>query len=307
MYLFVDILTLALELKTIAIAPYIVNTLVPLVQRTAEVVVSLRFRRKPLEGHDEFINVSSCLELLYLAALGCMSESKHILQFWSLMRVNMIVMLLSQNQPTEDFETMLKLLSTSVLRDSFGMVLIDDPQTQRKNMGYILDYLSQPLIQVPYQHNNDNKIEPHAVLKLRLEILQLLISMTRSPFASQAMATHQDTVPRLVCLMSDELDVLYDWRAGHESSARIVTLATRLLYHLVTKHEHEINMQQKLTRIHGGSQKYLLVLARLNFLEDDLVLESSIAPDVPELAHEMLENAVTPDEGDQLLGAFLAP
>jgi hypothetical protein len=214
-------------------------------------------------------------------------------------------MMLSQNQPTADFEIMLKILSTSVLRDSFGMVLIDDSRTQSKNTSYILDYLTSPLINIPYQHNSDDRLSPPAILKLRLEILHLLTSMTRSPFASIAMASHRDTIPRLICLMSDELDVLYDWRAGHESSARIVTLATRLLYHLITKHEKELNMQQKLTHIHGGSQKYLLVLARLSFSEDDLVLESGIAGDVPGLALEMLEGAVTPDEGDQVGEAFL--
>jgi len=65
-------------------------------------------------------------------------------------------------------------------------------------------------------------------------------------------------------------------------------------------------MQQKLSQIQGGSQKYLLVLARLNFSEDDLVLESGIGPDVPKLALEMLESAVTPEEGDEIFGAFSA-
>ena len=64
-------------------------------------------------------------------------------------------------------------------------------------------------------------------------------------------------------------------------------------------------MQQKLTQIHGGPQKYLLVLARLNFSDDDLVLERGIAPDIQGLALEMLESAVTPEEGDKIFEAFL--
>jgi hypothetical protein len=63
-------------------------------------------------------------------------------------------------------------------------------------------------------------------------------------------------------------------------------------------------MQEKLSRIHGGSQKYLVCLARLNFMEDDLVLDADIGPEIQECAHEMLELAVTPEEGDAIHSAF---
>jgi len=64
-------------------------------------------------------------------------------------------------------------------------------------------------------------------------------------------------------------------------------------------------MQQKLSQINGGPQKYLLALARLNFSDDELVLERGIAPDIQGLALEMLELAVTPEEGDKIFEAFL--
>lgn len=63
-------------------------------------------------------------------------------------------------------------------------------------------------------------------------------------------------------------------------------------------------MQEKLSIIHGGSQKYLIALARLNFAEDDLVLEAGIDTEVAECAHEMLELAVTPEEGEAIHSAF---
>jgi hypothetical protein len=88
------------------------------------------------------------------------------------------------------------------------------------------------------------------------------------------------------------------------SSSRIISLAMRLLYHLVTKYDDDIDMQKKLTVIHGGSQKYLLALSRLNFSEDDLLLESSIDPDVAACALELLELVVTPEEGDAIHSAF---
>lgn len=81
-------------------------------------------------------------------------------------------------------------------------------------------------------------------------------------------------------------------------------LTIRLLHHLITKHDKSINMQKKLSEIHGGNQKYLICLARLNFSEDDLVLDSEIEPEIAECAHELLELAVTPEEGDAIHAAF---
>jgi hypothetical protein len=225
-----------------------------------------------------------------------------------------LCMTLSYKQPLAITELMLKLLSTSILPTSFGMVIPSgDPQIKASHANYMLDYLSDILYGTRYKPSlpGDDAdvpllpVETHHMQRLRLAILQLFTSMTRSPFASAALATHKHTIPRLICLMSDELDALYDHGAGRASSALIVTLATRLLYHLTTRHEGEINLQQKLSAVQGASHKYLLVLARLNFSEEELVLESGIAGDVPGLALEMLEGAVTPDEGDQILGAFL--
>jgi hypothetical protein len=45
-------------------------------------------------------------------------------------------------------------------------------------------------------------------------------------------------------------------------------------------------------------------LARLNFAEEDLVLEAGIDAETVELAHELLELAVTPDEGEEISEMF---
>jgi hypothetical protein len=295
-------LTLALELKTLTIAPHVIRTLVPIAQLTADLVAIPRFGTKTAEPYDKDIDPSSCLAVLHLAALGCMSDISDITHFWRFMRWDFVLLILSMNQPISDFETMLKLLSTSILRDTFGMIAPDDPATQQQYARYIIDRLTYPLFEIPYMPTGTDKVPADALLHLRLEILYLLMNMIRSPYASLALATHPNAVGRLVSLMSDELDVLYDYRAGHESSAMILTLSTRVLYHLVTT--HELDVQSKLAPIQGGSQKYLLVLSRLNFAEDDLLLESGIEMDVQGLVLEMLNLRVTPEEVDEVNGAF---
>lgn len=168
-----------------------------------------------MEGYDKVIDVASYLNVLHMTALGCVSDLEHITRFWGLMRLDFVLLCLSQNQPTEHFHQMLKILSTSILRDSFGNI---DPSKQTLDPVYIIDRLTYPLFQVPFQPTVDIRLEPEVLLPLRLGCLQLLTSMTRSPFASTALAQHQTTLGRLVCLMSDTLDTLYDWRAGHDST-----------------------------------------------------------------------------------------
>ena len=80
-------------------------------------------------------------------------------------------------------------------------------------------------------------------------------------------------------------------------------MSLRLLYHLITTHERIVKVPDKLRDFPGGFQKYQLCLARLNFF-DDGVLEAGIGSDVPMLALELLEGAVTMEEADAIHEAF---
>ena len=62
-------------------------------------------------------------------------------------------------------------------------------------------------------------------------------------------------------------------------------------------------MQEKL-RVHpGGAYKYLIVLTRLAFSEP-IFYERGIEEDVVDCAHQMLEDSVTPEEGEALFEAY---
>ncbi|RFU30308.1 hypothetical protein B7463_g6024, partial [Scytalidium lignicola] len=302
-YLLTDMLTLAIELKTLAIAPHIVDSILPVIQSTADYVAIPRFNKASPAPYDKDINVSNCLVLMHLVALGCVPENQHITRFWKLVRWDFILMILSQNQPTKDFEMMLQILSTSILRESFGAIAPDETE-QSQHTSYIIDRLSYPLFEVPCHPCSIIPLDSDIVQRLRLGILNLLISMTQSSYSSRALALHPNAIGRIVSLIVDEMDALYDYTVGHTESAQLVTHATRLLYYLITEHEHIIDLQKKLAAVRGGSQKYLLALTRLNFSEDDLVFESGIEPDVAGLALELLEMVVTPEEGDAIQAAF---
>lgn len=215
-YLFVDILTLALELRTSFIAPHLIDSVVILAQNSLDPIIVGRFKNKPPdEPYDKNTTSTSCLSLLYVMALGCMCENQHIVRFWKFMHFDLTMMILTPDQLLPDTELMLKLLSTSIFRNSFGAPATDEAEN-RSVVSNILDKLTWVLGEVPHKPRSTESLEPKVISKLRLQILQLMTSMTRSPFASKFMADHRDVIPRLVKLISDELDELYDYRSGSD-------------------------------------------------------------------------------------------
>ncbi len=76
---------------------------------------------------------------------------------------------------------------------------------------------------------------------------------------------------------------------------------------MVTNYGDILDMQEKLAAVCGGSQKYMLCLSRLAYIDFDLVLESGIDPDVSALASDMLADKITPEEADAIDAAFQGP
>lgn len=203
------------------------DTLVPLAQVTIDIVAIPRFNRQSAKTVDEDIDVTACMSLLYLAALGCVANQEFNIRFWKLMRYDVCLYMLSANQNAADLDIMISLLSTSVLKESFGAIPGDSYESMYTSA--MLDRLTLTLHEVPCLPMSQEKMQADAVLKLRLRILQLLTSMTRSQFASKAIAEHTHAIGRLVCLISDELDVLYDYKATHRERCSSSVLTIPLL------------------------------------------------------------------------------
>ncbi len=87
------------------------------------------------------------------------------------------------------------------------------------------------------------------------------------------------------------------------SSAEQVNLATRVLFQLVSTYAEDIDLQEKLSVMPGGTHKHRVGLARLTFSQG-LVLEAEIEDEVVEFARTMLDRVITPEEGEALAAAF---
>lgn len=255
-------------------------------------------------------------------------------EFWKLVPLDFVGLLLNPaNQRLEDVVCMLQLLCTSVLPDSVGPVVEGKDADMVARL--VIDRVSAKLCDLPRMPTKPR--HRHAV---RLAALRTLIAFATSPFGAKHVAAHDHAPPRIVTLLSTSIDALYDldlsphlyfnsdcsgslntWEGNnndcdsaaataaaenHDDDARglnnIIATATRLLHALVVE---GAGAGPKISAAHGGAQRYMVALARLNFADEDGVLEAGVGVETMQLAHELLEIASTPDEGESMTRAFV--
>ncbi|KAJ4364203.1 hypothetical protein N0V85_009303 [Neurospora sp. IMI 360204] len=144
-YYLAGLLQFILQLNAVDVAPRITSSLVPVVVTTCQLVALPRLNLKlvnegggrveDLEQHSDpamrklaaDIDVTQCLTLLYLCAVGCLkppSVDQHMsspqAQFWKTMDLEFVVLMLSAKQPEQDWRGMLRLLRTSIMPGSVG-------------------------------------------------------------------------------------------------------------------------------------------------------------------------------------------
>ena len=166
--------------------------------------------------------MSACLAILHLAAQGCINNIAHTTRFWRAMRLDFVLMILSQHQSIEDFDMMLQLLSMSILKESIGPIAPEpDADFRLTQAGYIIDRVSLLLVNTPTGPEGSRKYDASVIADLRLQILRTLEAFCQTIWGGAAVAVHLNAICRLVKLMSNELDALYDYRSGHKQ--RLVT------------------------------------------------------------------------------------
>ena len=308
-----DIIQLILFEGSTAVASSLMDELVDLTQRTADINIIPRYKRfkrrraitdvdlRPLSPN---IDTQVCLQLLDLTTTLCIRDPDLIKRFWRSMRFDFLSMLLRSSQDLDDIMLTVRLLTTSVRTDSFAMI-VARPASQSSSEQHVIDRLSSMLIEIPRTAEGEDPHPPLDIARMRLEILALIEAMVEVPYCGSAFATHPSALSRLVRVMHDELNNLYEYRYGHELRAELVNQSTRLLYQLTTEYADSVgDLQEKLRAPPTSVYKHLIVLSRLAFSEGTY-LEADIEEDVLDAAHQMLEELVTPEEGEALQRAFV--
>ncbi|KAK8091015.1 DNA repair protein rad26 [Apiospora phragmitis] len=275
------------------------------------------------------IPTTDILSLLYVTALGCETSasagagedgaSEPIVEFWACMLVEFVLTMLSNKQALNDALIMMRLLSTSAFEGSIGPTM-HAIRSAEDIAGVIIDRVSFYLMnaQAP-------GVDNHKLWTVRHTALQTLASFATSPFGMRELAKHKLAIPRLVIFLSWSIDELYDGEKTYnayrlpplsppptdgddvlanlirapEHSGEVQTLIaqTMLLLHTIVtdkRNKSILDVSAKVAGFTGGTQKYLLSLARLNFAEEGVCEETA------DLARELLEMIVTEEQGAEL-------
>ncbi|CAG9976069.1 unnamed protein product [Clonostachys byssicola] len=331
----VALVEFTLQLHTIDIAPLILPALLPCAQPSVFNLAELRHKlpEEQLAKSDEYLalaqNIDSTkiLTLLYITALSSltleMPEASgfqpKIVDFWQHLNLDTVAVLLTPRQLPQDVILILDLLATSSLPDSIG------PITPEREPPFVAAFVMERVSIKLVESTRSITISAEDKRKIRIAALRTLIAFARYPFGAMQLASHDNVIPRIVACLSGAIDDLYDQdmsstlvspdnddddlvevSTSSTQLTRIISQCVMLLHALVTDQNtaNVVNISQKLSTSHGGSQRYLIALGRLTFAEEDLVMESGIESEIVEAAHELLEMAVTPDEGELVSEAF---
>lgn len=317
--MFMEIINFLLGLDMCSPVPDMIDHLVPVLQDSGDVNGIPRFkhspvynenqglgRQTPLSALQQDVDSTEALRLLYRIASGSLHLEQALEKFWRHMRYEFVLMMTHCSQPIQDISLTLYLLGTSIRENSFGPIHEGPKADQIES--WIVDRAANLLSEIPKGDEGQKPPTRIEICTMRLEALSLLMAVafphttTATDHGSFVIASHPTVLARLIRAMYDELDELYSYPPERDMRASLVNGLMRLVYGVIRRHEG-VDLQLKLGRVNGGKQKFLVVLTRLAFSEG-LVLEEGIDDETVEMAHEMLDAAVNPQEAEALLDAF---
>ncbi|KAF3767324.1 hypothetical protein M406DRAFT_39213 [Cryphonectria parasitica EP155] len=259
--------------------------------------------------------------------------------YWKMVEIDFVLAMISHKQPHDEFLRILRLLCTSCLPDSIGPIT----GKEARDPVFVAQALIERVSKVMHMPHlwvtpaDSAGAYGHRQCLVRLEALRTLMAFAQSPFGAKQMVFSDVAIPRLVNVLCGAIDALYNMdvpvklfqptdddsegeaaEASNEMAAdtldpnptpllyTLISSIVLLLHALVTdpSTSAHIDMRAKLSTSHGASQKYLLALSRLNYVEEDLILEAGIDPVTCDRAADLLEVAITPVEAEGVEEVF---
>ncbi|KAJ1326925.1 DUF3636 domain-containing protein [Microdochium nivale] len=321
----VSLVSFTMQLNTVAIAPKIASALLPIALNSCYEVAIPRFNHvgpgdpadASWKNFNDHIPCTQIMSLLYVVALGC-ATSEHspdgaagpIVEFWTELQLQFMLMWLNQKHPVEDFCIGLRILCTSVFPSNIGP---RDPHKSPEEVAHIIiERVSLPLVE-----GDRWQLAREELYEVRVLVLRTLVTFATTLFGYRQLVESDWVVPRLVALLASSIDELYagtmryispvgpDGRLGSTLQILVdhaVFLLHTLIMNPLSHPGASVDTGEKLRGLSGPlagvSHKYVLSLARLNYSED------LVSEETAELAHELLDLAVTPEEAAELSTFF---
>ncbi|KAF2817380.1 uncharacterized protein BDZ99DRAFT_457117 [Mytilinidion resinicola] len=321
LYLLVDTIRFILATEKMGTAIAITEKALPLILASVDLVAIpiarastnpafISDRDAPPQGNlRSKINVLDCLSLLHTIATSCVTSSEAISKFWQCVPNDFVLLMLMKAQPLDQIMLMLRILSTSALPGTVGAIVPVDsgPDQQIKRETDTIDRLTILLFETPeplQESTKSSAYDPPSICELRIQVLRVLGGLCVHQYGGRVLAKHRHCIGRLVRFMHDQIDALYNYRTlTHSAIVDSINISMRILYHLATSFPDEVDMRARLSVIQGGIHKHLVALTRLAF-SDAIVLEAGIEDEVVDAAHQLLEEYLSPEEGEALLQVF---
>lgn len=255
------------------------------------------------------IDAEDCLELLYLVASSCLSSSDPgaIVRLWQAIPSSFAIMLLVKEQPLAQINLMLRILGTSVFPTSVGPITPGDPapESQANNEDALINRLTnlfterpQPVPDPAAPPGSIDPVPEDDLWNLRLLVLSVLTQFSLSEHGSNRLAQNRLCIGRLIKYLDHCITSLYRYPVAPTQGHKVdsINAAMKLIYHVATSNP-DFDMKSKLVNTLGGQHAYLVALTRLAFSEG-LVLEAGIEDEVVNMAHDILDEGLSMEEGD---------
>lgn len=299
----------------------------------------------PSKSSQELINPTDYLGLLHLTAFNCLSNDDDLASLWSLIAFDFVLAMLNKAQPIPNIMQMLQLLSTSILPNTFGTVVVvrDDEQSSVSSLerqARCESHLIHRLIFLLFEPatsegvlagGTNNQMIPSsstALPSMRTQVLSLLTELVHTPHGGQVLATHPLAFGRLVRFLHHAILNLYNYcpepvlaadeavvkatPSAHDHYTAHINLTVLLLAQvtdvpIVTTDSTtttRLNVRGKLAAVAGGAEHHLVSLSRIAFADGLTLIEKGILPETADAAHRMLDELLSPEEGEAVMVVF---
>ncbi|KAJ4364502.1 hypothetical protein N0V83_009097 [Neocucurbitaria cava] len=255
------------------------------------------------------IDVLDCLDLLHLIATSCVSstDTQAITRLWSAIPSTFACMLLVKEQPLPQITLMLRILSTSALDTSLGPIPTADSalESQTSIEDALVNRLTNLFTETPKPISNPAAsatasivVPEREIWDLRLLVLSVLTQFSIPQHGSVRLAQNRLCVGRLIRYLDYCITSLYRQPLSPTQDQKVASInaTMKLIYHIATTNP-DFDIKSKLVNTLGGQHAYLVALTRLAFSEG-LVLEAGIEDAVVNMAHDILDEGLSMEEGD---------
>lgn len=288
--------------------------------------LSVSFDLKDLERLAAKVDVDAIVDFLLSLGQSAALYTERIEAFWRHIHFRGSLLILNKVQPIPRIKQALQILSTSVLGTSFGSIN-SDPSQQGQQERQTLDRLLTWLFETPEAPRDEPSYTQEEIAELRIETLLVLKRMCHTDHSGNLIAHHRIAIVKMVRFLNGQVAKLYtippyarrrrdsgeSEKSDHEPPPTLhdliiitVNMTVRILHHVLRTFDDSINLTQKLEVERGGYHMFLISMSRVAFSEQ-LVFEAGIEAEVIEAAHDILDNVLSPEEGEAIVKAVETP